>query len=91
MSDIGLSDAEFRALYQRVKQASARGPADRRGALNHITPGRVVAAAGGVAAGRAVSLAARVEGRPAAGSSAAAYCSTSRAPGARDGWSPVTT
>jgi kynurenine formamidase len=61
MSDIGLSDAEFRALYQRVKQASARGPADRRGALNHITPGRVVAAAGGVAAGRAVSLAAPVE------------------------------
>jgi hypothetical protein len=61
MSDIGLTDAEFRALYQRVRQASARGPADRRGALNHITPGRVVAAAGGVAAGRAVSLAAPVE------------------------------
>ncbi len=61
MSDVGLSEAEFRALYRRVKQASEWGPADRRGALNHLTPARVVAAAAGVRDGRSVSLAAPVE------------------------------
>ena len=35
-----------------------RGPADRRGALNNISPADVVAAASGVRTGRTVSLAA---------------------------------
>ena len=62
MSEIGMSEAQFRALYRRVKQASDWGPADRRGALNHIMPARVAAAARDVSAGRAVSLAAPVDG-----------------------------
>ena len=57
MSEAELSAAEFRALYDRVKHMSRRGPADRRGALNNITPAQVTAAAGDVRRGRAVSLA----------------------------------
>jgi hypothetical protein len=61
MSDFELSAAEFRALYDRVKHMSRWGPADRRRALNNISPTRVVAAASDVWRGRAVSLAAPVE------------------------------
>ena len=61
MSDFELSADEFRALYDRVKHMSERGPADRRGALNNISPAQVVAAASGVSRGRAVSLAAPVD------------------------------
>ena len=61
MGDFELSAAEFRALYQRVKHMSLQGPADRRGALNNISPTEVVAAASGVWRGHAVSLAAPVE------------------------------
>jgi kynurenine formamidase len=60
MSDFQLSEAEFRALYDRVKHMSRWGPADRRGGLNNITPALVAAAAGGVRRGRTVSLAAPV-------------------------------
>ena len=60
MSDFQLSEAEFRALYDRVKHMSRWGPADRRGGLNNITPAQVTAAAGGVRLGRSVSLAAPV-------------------------------
>jgi kynurenine formamidase len=60
MSDFQLSEAEFRALYDRVKHMSRWGPADRRGGLNNITPAQVAAAAGGVRWGRTVSLAAPV-------------------------------
>jgi kynurenine formamidase len=60
MSDFQLSEAEFRALYDRVKHMSPWGPADRRGSLNNITPAQVTAAAGGVRLGRTVSLAAPV-------------------------------
>jgi kynurenine formamidase len=56
-----LSEAEFRALYDRLRGQVPWGPADRRGALNHITPAAVVAAAGLVRLGRAVSLAGLVE------------------------------
>ena len=45
MSDFELSAAEFRALYDRVKHMSRWGPADRRGALNNISPAQVIAAA----------------------------------------------
>jgi kynurenine formamidase len=61
MSDFALSAAEFRALYERVRQLSRRGPADRRGTLNNICPAEVVAAAGEVRHGRVVSLAAQVD------------------------------
>jgi kynurenine formamidase len=65
MSDVELSAADFRALYQRVKQLSRRGPADRRGALNNISPAERVAAAGEVRHGRVVSLAAPMENQAA--------------------------
>jgi kynurenine formamidase len=61
MSDFELSATEFRALYDRVRHMSRWGPADRRGALNNISPAQVVAAASGVGRGRAVSLAAPIE------------------------------
>jgi kynurenine formamidase len=61
MSDFELSAAQFRALYDRVKHRSQWGPADRRGALNNITPAQVTAAAGDVRRGRTVSLAAPVD------------------------------
>ena len=61
VSDFELSAAEFRALYDRVKHMSRRGPADRRGALNNIAPAQVTAAAGDVRCGRTVSLAAPVD------------------------------
>jgi kynurenine formamidase len=65
MSDFELDAAEFRALYDRVRQMSRWGPADRRGALNNISPAQVVAAASDVWRGRTVSLAAPVDSQPA--------------------------
>ncbi len=56
-----LDAAEFEALYLRLRQVPAWGPADRRGALNHLTPERVQAAAGEIRLGRTVSLAAPIE------------------------------
>src|ERR1035438_4628928 len=61
MSDFEVSAEEFRALYDRVKQMSQRGPADRLGALNNISPAQVVAAASDVRRGRVVSLAAPID------------------------------
>jgi kynurenine formamidase len=58
--------ASFDALYRRLRDASARGPADRRGGLNYITPEQVLAAAGEVRLGRTVTLAAPIESRVAA-------------------------
>jgi kynurenine formamidase len=52
---------EFDALFHRLKTTAAWGPADRRGALNYLTPGHVVAAVHGVRLGRAVSLARPVQ------------------------------
>ena len=57
-----LSSADFDALYQRLSGQASWGPADRRGALNHITPGRLAAAAGEVRLGRTVTLAAPLAG-----------------------------
>jgi kynurenine formamidase len=57
-----LSAAEFRALYDRLRRLRDWGPADRRGALNNITPASVLAAATHeVRIGRSVSLAAPIE------------------------------
>jgi len=53
--------AEFRALYSRLQQASNRGSSDRRGALDNLTPGHVLAAAQDVRSGKNVSLARPIE------------------------------
>jgi kynurenine formamidase len=58
-----LDAADFSALYRRLRDASNWGPADRRGALNNITPERVLAAAAEIRLGRTVSMAAPVESR----------------------------
>jgi kynurenine formamidase len=58
MSEPTMSAASFRSLYERLRGQARWGPDDRRGALNHITPERVAAAAAGVRAGQAVTLAA---------------------------------
>jgi kynurenine formamidase len=65
MSDFALSEAEFRALYQRLRRTYAWGPGDRLGTLNSISPAEVVAAASDVRDGRTVSLAAPIESRAA--------------------------
>jgi kynurenine formamidase len=60
-----LDAAAFTALYQRLRRATPWGPDDRRGALNYITPARVLAAAGEVRQGRTVTLEAPIETQPA--------------------------
>ena len=56
-----MSAADFDVLYQRLQRTVAWGPADRRGALNHITPARVLAAASEVRLGRTAPLGAAIE------------------------------
>jgi kynurenine formamidase len=56
-----LDAAEFEALYRRLRRVPRWGPADRRGALNHLTRERVLAASAEIRLGRAVSLAAPIE------------------------------
>ncbi|MFE1924328.1 cyclase family protein [Streptomyces asoensis] len=56
-----LSEADFRSLYDRLRAQGPPGHGDRPGALRHLTPERVVAAAAGVREGRTVSLAAPVQ------------------------------
>ena len=65
MSDFALSEAEFRALYQRLRRTYTWGRGDRLGTLNSISAAEVVAAASDVRDGRTVSLAAPIEGRQA--------------------------
>src|ERR1700726_1828848 len=65
MSDFALSEAEFRALYERLRRTSAWGPGDRLGTLNNISAAEVVAAASDVRDGHTVSLAAPIESREA--------------------------
>jgi kynurenine formamidase len=57
----GMTEAEFRSLYERLRGQVPWGPDDRRGALNNITSAQLLAAAGEVRLGRTVSLAAPVE------------------------------
>ncbi len=61
-----MTEAEFRSMYERLRGQLPWGTDDRRGALNYITPGEVLAAVREVKLGRTVSLAAPVEHRPAA-------------------------
>ena len=58
-----MTEAEFRALYERLRGQLPWGPEDRRGALNYLTPAETQAACREVQLGLAVSLAAPVEGR----------------------------
>lgn len=51
----------FHALYQRLRAATPWDRADRRGALNYITPTKVLAAVQEVRLGRTVSLATPIE------------------------------
>ncbi|GGT24210.1 cyclase [Streptomyces kurssanovii] len=57
---------EFRALYERLRSQAAEQPAvdGRCGALRHLTPERVAAAAAEVRLGHTVSLAAQIETEP---------------------------
>jgi kynurenine formamidase len=61
-----MTEAEFRALYDRLRTQLPWGPDDRRGALNYLTAAEVRAAAGEVKLGRTVSLEGPVETRVAA-------------------------
>jgi kynurenine formamidase len=56
-----LTSTEFDALFTQLQDATARGPDDRRGALNNLTPGHVLAAIGELRSGRTVSLATPIE------------------------------
>jgi kynurenine formamidase len=58
MSGSVMSAASFRTLHDRLRRQVQWGTSDRRGALNHITPERIAAAAGEVRLGRSVTLAA---------------------------------
>jgi kynurenine formamidase len=51
-----LSREQFHELFERVSNWGRWGPDDERGALNHLTPERVAAAAALVRTGRTVSL-----------------------------------
>ncbi len=55
-----MTEADFRALYDRLRARRPWGPEDRRGALNYLTPAEVLAAMGEVRLGRTVSLEAPV-------------------------------
>ena len=53
---VAVSAAEFRALFRDLSSWGRWGPDDQRGALHHLTPERVAAAAGLVRGGVSVSL-----------------------------------
>ncbi|WP_406438524.1 cyclase family protein [Streptomyces sp. NBC_00631] len=77
-----LSEAAFRDLYRRLRDRARDGGPGRRGALERLTPDRVVAAAAEVGCGRTVSLAATVETRSAPDSpEPATHRMTAPAPG----------
>ena len=62
MSSGSLSTDEFAALHTWLSEQARWGEADRLGALNHITPAEIVAAAAEVRLGRTISLASPIEG-----------------------------
>ena len=61
-----MTETGFRALLGRLRAQASWGRADTRGALNNITPDRVLAALAEVKLGRSVSLASPIEHEPAA-------------------------
>src|SRR5215471_20787597 len=58
-----MTEAEFRSLYDQLRAEPPWGPADRRGALNYLSPATMLAAVGDVKLGRSVSLAGPIEYR----------------------------
>jgi kynurenine formamidase len=80
-----MTEAEFRSLYQRLRGQVPWGPDDRRGALNHLGPAQIQAAAGEVRLGRTVSLAAPVENQVSADNPDPAQLRMVQAPGGADG------
>jgi kynurenine formamidase len=77
-----MTEAEFRSLYERLCGQVPWGPDDRRGALNHLGPAQIQAAAGEVRLGRTVSLAAPVENQVSADNPDPAQHRMVQAPGA---------
>ena len=61
-----MTEAQFRALYERLRREVPWGRDDRRGALNYITPAEVLAALSEPRLGRALSLGGPLEDWPAA-------------------------
>ncbi|MEU2392847.1 cyclase family protein [Streptomyces sp. NPDC007369] len=59
-----MAEEAFRSLYVHLRHHARTGEERRRGALAHLTPERVAAAAAEVRHGRTVSLAAPIETRP---------------------------
>jgi kynurenine formamidase len=64
VADRRLTEAEFRALYDRLRARPPWGPDDRRGALNYLTQDLVAAACREVRLGRSVSLESTLEVEP---------------------------
>jgi hypothetical protein len=62
MGDSAMSAADFQALFERLRGQVQWGSEDRRGALNHITPARLLAAGGEVQLGRSVTMASPLAG-----------------------------
>jgi kynurenine formamidase len=62
MGDSAMSAADFQALFGRLRGQVQWGSEDRRGALNHITPARLLAAGGEVQLGRSVTMASPLAG-----------------------------
>jgi kynurenine formamidase len=80
-----MTEAEFRSLYERLRGEVPWGPGDRRGALNHLGPAQIQAAAGEVRLGRTVSMAAPVEHQVSADNPDPAQHRMVQAPGGGDG------
>src|SRR5256886_16457321 len=56
-----MTEAEFRSLYERLRRQVPWGSDDRRGALTHLGPAQIQAAASEGRLGRPVALASPVE------------------------------
>src|SRR5262249_43740014 len=77
-----MTEAEFRSLYERLCGQVPWGPDDRRGALNHLGPAQIRAAAGEVRLGRPVPRAGRGENGGGPATPAPAHHGVARAPAA---------
>ncbi len=58
-----MTEAEFRKLYDHLRDQLPWGPEDRRGALNNLRPGDLIAAVGEVSQGLTISMAVPIESR----------------------------
>ena len=77
-----MTEADFRSLYERLRGQVPWRPDDRRGALNHLGPAQIRAAASEVRLGRTVSLAAPIEHHASADNPDPAQYRMVQAPGA---------